>query len=137
MTILTPTIRRKLVTYSDFHKDLTQNPINLDLARKIDEEAVKESIKNLVLTDKMERPFQPDLGCNVRKMLFENVGQDTLIMIETMIRETIEAYEPRCNLVAVDASSNVDDNRVVIRIVFNVVNKEDPVLLEFALKRVR
>ena len=90
MAIITPTTRRTSIKYSDFYKNLTQNPINLDLARKTNEEAIKESIKNLVLTDKMERPFQPNLGCNVRKMMFENIGQDTLILIQSTIRETIE-----------------------------------------------
>lgn len=135
--VLTPLARRKVETNSDLHKDLTVSPINFDLARKIDEEAVKESIKNLVLTDRGERLFQPEVGCDVRKLLFDNVTPDMIILAKDMIKNTIDAYEPRVNLIGVDVIGDLDDNRVTIVIVFNVINKEEPITLNLTLDRVR
>lgn len=137
MAIITPTTRKRSSIYSDFYKDFTQNVVNADIARRTDEEAVKEAIRNLVLTDKLERPFQPDLGCNIRKMLFENIMPETLELIKTMIQETLDAYEPRANILAVDVVSNIDDNKVRVRIVFNVINIIEPITLEFSLTKVR
>lgn len=123
--------------YSDFHKDLLQNPVSLDLARKTNEESVKESILNLLLTDRGERLFQPNLGCDIRKMLFENMTPDVIITMREIIRETIENYEPRANLISVDVSSTLDSNAVNIRVVFNVINSEDDIVLVTTLTRVR
>ena len=122
---------------ADFHKDMTIVPGRADLARKINEEAVKESIRNLVLTQRGERPFQPDLGCDVRSMLFENITPQTLIMIETSIKDVIETYEPRCNLIAVDATAGADSNAVSVSIVFVLINNDTPVTFNLILDRVR
>ncbi len=134
---ITPSSRRKTETYSDFHKDLTQSPVNFDLARKIDEESIKESIKNLVLTDRGERLFQPNIGCDVRRMLFENAGPDTIVIIKEMIKSTIKTYEPRCNLLGVDVIASIDDLRFTIIITFNVINRAEPITLTVTLDRVK
>ena len=84
--LITPVLKRQSL-FSDFHKDLTQNPISEDLAVKRDEEAVKESIKNLILTDRGERLMQPLLGSSVRAMLFENNTPSTIKIIQEMIKD--------------------------------------------------
>jgi phage baseplate assembly protein W len=134
---ITPASRRKPETYSDFHKDLTQSPVNFDLARKIDEESIKESIKNLVMTDRGERLFQPNIGCDVRKMLFENAGADTIVIIKEMIKSTVKTYEPRANLLGVDILASVDELRFTIIITFNVINRAEPITLTVTLDRVK
>ena len=121
--MLTPTAKRKPEIYSDFHKDMTQNPINFDLARKLDEEAVKESIKNLILTDRGERLFQPEIGSDVRKMLFENINNSTIEVIKDLVRNTIRNYEPRANLIGVDVLTSIDSLQVDIIITFNIINR--------------
>jgi phage baseplate assembly protein W len=133
---ITP-LRRKTIHYSDFRRDFTKSIINDDLARNVNENAVKESIRNLVLTNRGERPFQPNLGCDVRKLLFENVTPDMLITIKELIEETIIAYEPRCNLISVDVYGALDSNALEVMIVFNVINSEEPVELRLILSRVR
>lgn len=125
------------VLAADFHKDLTIVPGRADIARKVNEEAVKESIRNLVLTQRGERPFQPDLGCDVRSMLFENITPQTLVMIETSIKDVINTYEPRCTLVAVDATASADSNEVTVTIVFVLINNDEPVTFNLILDRVR
>ena len=69
--LITPRLKKKNL-YSDIHKDLAANPITGDLALRRDEESVKESIKNIILTDQGERLMQPLIGGNIRAMLFEN-----------------------------------------------------------------
>ena len=135
--MITPQSRRKPETYSDFFKDLTLSPINNDLARKIDEDSIKESIKNLVLTDRGERPFQPDIGCDIRKILFDNISPDTIIIAREMIVNTLKTYEPRAAIIGVDIRAPADEHTLIITIVFNVINREEPVTLNITLERVR
>lgn len=129
------TAKREL--YSDFHKDFTQNPVSLDLARKTNDEAVKESIKNLILTDQGERLFQPLLGSKIRSLLFENLTPDLIISVRELIIDTLRNYEPRANVIGVDVTSSFDSNDIRITIVFSVINREEPITLVTTLARVR
>lgn len=135
--MLTPITKRKSEIYSDFHKDMTQSPINFDLARKIDEEAVKDSIRNLILTDRGERLFQPDIGSDVRKMLFENITNATIELIKDLITTTINNYEPRVNLIGVDVLTSIDSLQVDVIITFNIINRLEPVTFVITLDRAR
>jgi phage baseplate assembly protein W len=135
--IITPRSRRKAEYYSDFRKDLFPNLVNADVSRKLDEEAVKESIKNLVLTDRGERFFRPDLGCDVRRLLFDNFTPQTKFSIESTIRTTITQYEPRCLLISVDAIPNEDMNSFFVTIVFNIINIPEEIELVLTLDRAR
>jgi phage baseplate assembly protein W len=122
---------------SDFHRDLSLVPGKGDLARKTNEEAVKESIRNLVLTNRGERPFQPDLGCDVRQLLFENVTSQTIELIKSSIKSVIDTYEPRCNLIGVDVTGALDSNAITITIVFTLINTSEPVSFNIILDRIR
>lgn len=133
---LTP-LQKTRELYADFHKDLTLNPVSLDLARKINEESIKESIKNLLLTDKGERFYRPNLGSDIRKLLFDNLTLDTIVIAEEMIKSTIRSYEPRCDLIDVDVTSSIDDNTLYATVIFSVTNREDPITLTVVLDRVR
>jgi len=128
---------KKIPIYRDFHKDMTKSPVNDDLAVKIDEDAVKESIKNLILTDKGERLMQPLLGGSIRAMLFDNNTPSTLKMIQEQVRETIGRYEPRATLIDVQVTSQIDDNVVRVTIYFYVNNVEQPISVSVLLERIR
>jgi phage baseplate assembly protein W len=130
-------VAKRISLYSDLHKDLTQNPITDDLALKRDEEAVKESIKNLILTDKGERLMQPLLGGNIRAMLFENNSPAVIKMMQEQIRTTIEEYEPRAQLIDVSVTSAIDDNKVQVVIYFYLANIEQPIAVTVFLERTR
>jgi phage baseplate assembly protein W len=134
--IVTP-VRKRQSLFADFHKDLTQNPISEDLAVKRDEEAVKESIKNLILTDRGERLMQPLVGSNIRAMLFENNTPSTIKMIQDLITETIQTYEPRATLLDVVVQSSLDDSTVEVGIYFYINNVEQPITLTVFLERTR
>jgi phage baseplate assembly protein W len=129
--------QKKISLYADIHKDLTQNPTTGDLALRRDEEAVKESIKNLILTDKGERLMQPLIGGNIRAMLFENMTPAVLKMIEEQVYITIEEYEPRAEIIDVEVKSTIDDNRVQVTIRFYITNIAQPIQLNVFLERIR
>jgi phage baseplate assembly protein W len=130
-------ITKRISLYSDFHKDLVTNPITDDLAVRKDEESVKESIKNLILTDKGERLMQPLLGGNIRAMLFENNTPAVIKMIQEQIKTTIEEYEPRAQLIDVSVKSAIDDNKVNITVYFYLNNIEQPISVTVFLERTR
>ena len=131
----------KLITprlkYSDIHKDLAANPITGDLALRRDEESVKESIKNIILTDQGERLMQPLIGGNIRAMLFENNTPAVMKMIQEQIRTTIETYEPRCSLIDINVLSLADETSIKIDIYFYINNIAEPIALTVFLERTR
>lgn len=130
-------IGKKRDLYSDFYKDLTINPISLDLSTRKNEESIKESLKNLILTDRGERLMQPNIGSDVRASLFENASPVTLKILEERVRDVINNYEPRVSVINVDVTSLYDDNRVRVTIYFYVKNREDPISVDVFIERVR
>ena len=128
---------KKITIYQDFKKSLERSPVSNDLTVFKDEDAVKESIKNLILTNRGERLMQPTLGGDVQAMLFENITPSVITLIEDKIRDTIEINEPRAELVDVIVSSNIDDNQVNVKIVFYIKNVEQPIALDVFLERTR
>ena len=128
---------KKITLYQDFKKNLEISPVSSDLTVHKDEDAVKESIKNLILTDRGERLMQPNLGGNINAMLFENITPAVLTLIEDRVRETIELHEPRAELEDVIVSSNLDDNVVSVKIVFYISNVQQPITLDVFLERTR
>ena len=108
-----------------------------DIALLKDEDAVKESIKNLILTDRGERLMQPYIGGNIRAMLFENLTPGTLKLIEDRVTSTITTYEPRAQLIDVAVSSDPDNGQVFVKIIFYVRQVEQPIELDVILQRNR
>jgi phage baseplate assembly protein W len=132
----TKTIQSNTI-FSDISTNLDIHPVRKDLLMITNENAVKRSIKNLVTTNSYERLFQPDIGGNVRSMLFENIDTLSLSQIESLIETTISNYEPRARLLNVIASSSFDDNAVNVRIVFAIVGNSKPITFDVLLERLR
>lgn len=128
---------KKITLYQDFKKTLEKSPVSSDLTVLKDEDSVKESIKNLILTDRGERLMQPDLGGNISAMLFENITPAVLLLIQNQVRTTIDLYEPRAELIDVVATSNIDDNVVKVQISFYITNVQQPLALDIFLERTR
>jgi|TARA_B100001093_G_C26784315_1_gene995988 phage baseplate assembly protein W len=138
MTVDVFTPRTKKVNlYSDFHKDLRVSPISKDLALMKDEDSVKQSIRNLMLTDPGERLMQPNIGGGIRELLFEQMTPGTLKLMEENIVDTIEIYEPRAELIDVRVIAGLDDTHVNISVLFSVRNEEQPIQLDVILDRTR
>ena len=98
---------------------------------------MKESIRNLILTDRGERLFQPQIGSDIRKMLFDNVTPANIQFSKELIRNVINNYEPRANLISVDVYDGIDTLYLQIIITFNIINKIEPIVLTVTLDRVR
>lgn len=128
---------KKISIYSDFKKDMEKSPVSSDLTVNKDEEAVKEAIKNLLLTDRGERLMQPNLGGHLKAMLFENITPGVLKTIEDQVRTTLDIYEPRAELLDVTVSSLVDDNTVRVRVEFMIRNQANPISVDVFLERTR
>lgn len=122
--------------YSDLDLASQLHPVYKDILPVLDIDAVKSSIKNLVLTNSYERPFQPELNGRISELLFENAGQFVAIEIEDRITELIKKYEPRVQDVSVSAVDDSDMNSYFISIRFTVINNQETELT-FYLTRIR
>lgn len=127
----------KTRTFSDLDLNFLIHPIKKDINKKLDANAVITSIKNLVLTNHYERPFQPAIGSNLRKMLFENIDPITANLIEREIAEVITNFEPRARLLGVVAEPNIDENAFNVRVSFTLLNSTSPITVRLLLQRTR
>lgn len=125
------------VLFSDFTSGFIKDPDSKDIVKVTNEDSVKSSIKNIVLTDRTQRFFNAQFGCDIRKMLFENIEPTTEAAIKKLITNAIENYEPRAELLDVVVSGIEDQNAYSITIIFNTINNVVPEKLELILTRVR
>ena len=123
--------------WMDLDLNFAIHPIRKDINRHRAELAVINSIKNLVSTNHYEIPFQPEIGCNIRKLLFEPLDMVTATLIEREIIETIDNFEPRASVSKVVIKPDFDNNGFQVELLFKILNRTDPVAIKFFLERVR
>ena len=123
--------------YSDLDLDFMRNHTTSDLTKLEDVEAVKRSVKNLIQTNHYERPFHPEIGSDVRAMLFEPMTPLTALNLQRKVAEVLNNFEPRINLQQVLASPDLDRNSYALKILFYVVGSNQPVEVETFLERLR
>jgi len=123
--------------YSDLDLNFTIHPVKKDINRHVGDMAVINSVKNLVLTSHYERPFQPDIGSNIRRLLFENMDAITASSIEREIEQTISNYEPRARVSRINAMADFDKNGFMVEMEFFIINRTDPITINFFLERIR
>ena len=123
--------------FRDLDLNFTIHPVKKDINTYKNEYAVINSIKNLVLTNHYERPFQPELGSNIRRLLFENVDSVTAAQIEREITEVIGNFEPRAQVSRVNAIPSPDENTYKVILEFFIINSTAPVTINFFLERIR
>lgn len=123
--------------FTDFNLLFTAHPSTADLTKKVDEEAVKSSIRNLISTRNYERPFHPEIGCQIYSLLFENFNPITEQVMKKTIFQIIEKYEPRAQVLEVNIRAKPDNNDVNIQIVFRLINTSRPVTLNTVITRIR
>ena len=111
-------------------------PIVID-SSGVSDTVVKKSLRNLIFTDKYERVFRPDVGCNVRALLFSNMTPESLIAIKDTIRDTIDKYEPRVAIQEIQVVAQPDQNGVVINIIFQILNIPQTQFLSITIDRAR
>ena len=123
--------------FRDIDLDFGRNIVTNDVNVVEDVIAVKRSVKNLVQTNFYERPFQPELGCGIRELLFEPFTPMTKVFLQRKIEEVLINYEPRINLENVTVDDDQDNNRLVVDIYFYVVGVPGPQVVSTFLQRVR
>ena len=129
--------KRNSRKFSDIDIDFTRNLVTSDVNKIEDVIAVKRAVKNLVQTNFYERPFQPELGCGIRELLFENFTPMTKVFLEKKIQEVLLNYEPRIDLESVKVDDDPDNNRLVVDIYFYVVGSPGPQQVTTFLQRLR
>ena len=129
--------KRSSRIYKDLNLGFQQNTATKDIQKLTDVEAVKRSVRNLINTNHYEKPFHPEIGSNLRAMLFENITPQMNHIISKNIELLIRNYEPRCRLVQVNTQPMFDRNGYACQISFYVVNHPEAVTVESFLERLR
>ena len=123
--------------FSDLDLNFTPHPVTGDVGFKKDENAVKQAVKNLVLTQNYERPFHSEIGSSLRSLLFEPATPMTKEILRKTISDTITNFEPRVELIDVEIRYKLDDTAVDVRVIFKIVNTFTPIDVNLTLERTR
>jgi len=124
-------------SYKDLDLNFTAHPVKKDINKHFNEKAVINSVKNLVSTNFYERPFQPELGSNIRRLLFEPIDSIVAASLERQLQETIENFEPRVSIDSITAYAAPDENGYSVSLTFFILNSPNPITINFFLERIR
>jgi phage baseplate assembly protein W len=125
-------------TFKDLSVTFKPHPITGDLISVKDDNAIKQSIVNLLLTNRGERFFEPEIGASISELLFEPLDDGVAALIQTKIRDTLTQYEPRINILDIRAEPDEVNNGFEVELVFEVIGREDiPTNVNFFLERTR
>lgn len=128
---------RNTRTFSDLDLNFLANPVTKDINKRLDEQAIKASVRNLIMTANYEKPFHPEIGSPIKSLLFELATPLLPILIEKAIRQTIDNFEPRVNLTNVAARLSDDNNAVYVVVEFTIVNTSTVQTVNLTLNRTR
>lgn len=129
-------VTSRIVKYQDIDLSFALRA-DKDVFRKTDAAAVKQAVKNLLLTGEVEKPFVQNFGGGLGNILFELVDEDAEDEIEIRIRSALELYEPRAILEDLKVSLQPDRNTLQVRVIFRVANTMESVTLDTTLSRIR
>ena len=134
---LTNQSKRSTRIYKDLNLDFQQNSATKDIQKLLDVESVKRSVRNLINLNYYEKPFHPEIGSNLRGLLFENITPQISHYMGKQIELLIKNYEPRCKMVEVVNRPNIERNGYSVSVSFYVVNTPTPIQVETFLERLR
>ena len=125
-------------TFKDLSVTFKKHPVTDDLVTVKDKAAIVQSITGLLLTMKGERPFQPELGCDIKRILFEPLDYASAGTIKKEVKETLDRYEPRIRIDDIVCEPDFDNNGYNVELTFTMIGREDaPIAVEFILERTR
>lgn len=131
-------IERVSQGFKDISMTFQVNPLNSDLIGLKNENAIARSVRNIVFTLPGEKFFNEDFGSRISQSLFENIDRISAAEIVDEIRQSIINYEPRVDLLDVQAFPNFDNNQFDVRIVYEIIGADVPAQeLQFALQSTR
>jgi phage baseplate assembly protein W len=124
--------------FKDISMTFQSNPLTSDLIALKNENAIARSIRNIVFTIPGEKFFNPNLGSNISRSLFENIDDISASVISDEIKQSLENYEPRINLIGVQCFPDYDNNSFDVKIVYEIIGNDAPAQqLEFVLQPTR
>jgi phage baseplate assembly protein W len=123
--------------FADLDLSFAVNPFTKDIYLKTEEDAVKTALKHLLRTNNFERPFHPEIGTQIRSLMFENFSSAVKIAMERTIFESIEKFEPRARLISVMVEESISTNDLVINVIFTLKNSPAPITITTSISRVR
>ena len=129
--------KRATRIYKDLDLDFGRNTVTNDVNKLTDVEAVKRSVRNLINTNHFERPFHPEIGGNVRALLFENMTPLTALNLQRKIEEVLNNFEPRAKITQILADTDIDRYGYKLEIKFYVIGVQNPITVETFLERLR
>jgi phage baseplate assembly protein W len=130
-------ITRNAKSFTDLNLMFTASPSTGDITKKTDEEAIKTSLRNLISTKNYERPFHPEIGCQIFSLLFENFSSVTSQVMRKTIQDVVNKFEPRVDILDVEVFETSDENSLNVTLTFKIINTERPVTFNTTLQRVR
>ena len=123
--------------FSDIPISFTAHPITGNVKKSINRDAVKNSVRNIILTNHGERFFKPKFGGNVTSQLFENASKFTEFNTARSIRIALANYEPRAEVIKVKVTTDPDTNNLTVSLKFRVINDPEPITVDVLLERIR
>lgn len=123
--------------YADLDLDFMPHPTTKDVMKKNGIEAIKRSVRNLVLTNFYDRPFQSYIGSNALKLLFDNATPITANFLSNAIREVINNYEPRVRIQDLKVNFDLDNNGYNVTLYIVIINRNEPAVINLFLERIR
>lgn len=131
-------IIRNSRNFKDIDTLFDPHPFTKDLAVKKDEEAIKNALINLINTRPYDRPFHPEISCQIHSLLFENFTPVTKAIAEKSVYDVLKKFEPRVDILEVVVStSKTDLNEMIVSVVFTYNNVSEPITISTALSRAR
>lgn len=123
--------------FTDIDMDFKRHPISSDLVRVRDEDAIKQALRNLIYTKFYDVPFEPTKGNKIGGILFEPVSGASVHQLQYELRNLIDKYEPRVEVLNLKISISDDDTSYHVRLRYKIINTINPVELTFMLERIR
>jgi phage baseplate assembly protein W len=123
--------------FIDLDLNFTPHPVSKDITKRINESAIKASLKNLLLTGYYERPFHSEIGSPIRQLLFELATPVTRELIKRAIHDIVLNFERRVTLTNVEVRFNDDNNSVDVVVEFKILNSINTTTLDLTLERTR
>ena len=125
-------------TFKDLSITFKKHPVTNDLVQVKDKAAIVQAMTSLILTNKGERLFQPEIGCDVSGMLFEPLDFGTAGLIKSSIKETLDKFEQRIAVNDILCTPDYDNNGYSVEVFYTIVGRDDqPVGIQFFLERTR
>ena len=129
--------KRATRIYKDLDLDFGRNVVTNDVNKLTDVESVKRSVRNLINTNHFERPFHPEIGGNVRALLFEPMTPLTALNLQRKVEEVLNNFEPRAKITQILADPDIDRNSYRLEIKFYIIGVQNPITVETFLERLR